>query len=395
MTFDFDEIIPRRGSHSMKWEAAADPEVLPMWVADMDFKTVPAVTRALEKRAAHGVFGYTKVPPEYFTAISGWFERRHRVAFNPEHILYTTGVVPAVSAIIQALCQPGDGIIVQTPAYNCFFSSIRNSLCHLVANPLRYENGEYTIDFDDLEAKAANPKNTLMLLCNPHNPVGRVWQPEELRRIGEICLTHGVILVSDEIHCDLVQPGFQHTAFASLDEQFMQTCITCISASKSFNLAGLQAANMVVADASLRQRIDKQLNINEICSISPFAVDGVITAYNEGADWLDALRGYIAGNAACVAEFLQSYLPQFRHTPLEATYLMWIDCSALPLPSADIADALIKQHKVWITHGTLYGDDGEGFLRLNIATPRATLLEGLTRFRAAFSTGGALADYQI
>ncbi|HJG71289.1 MAG TPA: aminotransferase class I/II-fold pyridoxal phosphate-dependent enzyme, partial [Bacteroides fragilis] len=243
MKYDFDTIVPRRGTNSYKWDTPKEKNVLPMWVADMDFRTAPAILEALQRRVAHGIFGYTKVPETYYDAVVRWFESRHRWQIDPLWIIYTSGVVPALSAIIKALTAPGDKVIVQTPAYNCFYSSIRNDGCELSANNLIYRDGRYMIDFDDLAAKAADPKAKILLLCNPHNPVGRVWTPEELRHIGDICLRNGVFVVADEIHCELTYEGHDYTPFASLSERFQQNSVTCISPSKAFNLAGLQIAN--------------------------------------------------------------------------------------------------------------------------------------------------------
>lgn len=239
MEYDFDTVIPRRGTDSCKWDTPAQEDVLPMWVADMDFRTAPAVIEALQRRVAHGIFGYTKVPDAYYNAVEGWFARRHGWRIDRRWIVCTTGVVPALSAVIKALTKPGDRVIVQTPAYNCFFSSIRNNGCELSSNGLSYRGGRYTVDFEDLEAKAADPKAKLLLLCNPHNPVGRVWTPEELRRMGEICLRHGVLVVADEIHCELTYDGHDYTPFASLSEEFLRHSVTCNSPSKAFNLAGM------------------------------------------------------------------------------------------------------------------------------------------------------------
>jgi cystathionine beta-lyase len=240
MKYNFDEIIPRLNSRSYKWDSSADPGVLPMWVADMDFRTAPCVIEALEERVRHGIFGYTKVPDAYYDAVTGWFERRHGFRFRKEGILFTTGVVPALSAVIKALADPGDRVIVQPPVYNCFFSSIRNNRCETVANDLKYEGGTYRIDFDDLEKKASDPKAKLLLLCNPHNPTGRVWTRDELTNIGEICLRNGVTVVSDEIHCDLTYPGgHPFTPFVSVDEKYLLRSVTCTSPSKTFNLVGL------------------------------------------------------------------------------------------------------------------------------------------------------------
>ena len=333
MKYDFDTIIPRRGTNSYKWDTPEEENVLPMWVADMDFRTAPAIVKALQKRVAHGVFGYTKVPETYYNAVIRWFESRHRWRIDPRWMIYTSGVVPALSAIIKALTAPGDKIIVQTPAYNCFYSSIRNDGCELSANNLVYRDGRYSIDFDDLEAKAADPKAKILLLCNPHNPVGRVWTPEELRRIGDICLRNGVFVVADEIHCELTYEGHDYTPFASLSERFLQNSVTCLSPSKAFNLAGLQIANIIASDEEVRRRIDRAININEVCDVNPFGVIATIAAYNEGGGWLDALRKYLRRNYEYLCRFFAERLPQYPVLQLEGTYLVWIDCRALGIGS--------------------------------------------------------------
>ena len=262
MKYDFDTIISRRGTNSYKWDSLpADKDILPLWVADMDFRTAPAITEALARRVAHGIFGYVRVPDEYYTAVTRWFERRHHWTFRKEWMIYTSGVVPAVSAVIKALTEPGDGVVVQTPVYNCFFSSIRNNGCRVVTNPLIYEDGTYHIDFDDLERKVKEPGVKLLLLCNPHNPAGRVWTREELCRIGEICQRNNMTVLSDEIHCELVFSGHTYTPYASVSEEHLWNSVTCVSPSKSFNIAGLQIASIIARDETVRQRIDRAINI--------------------------------------------------------------------------------------------------------------------------------------
>lgn len=379
MKYDFDTIIPRRGTNSYKWDTPEEENVLPMWVADMDFRTAPTIVEALQKRIAHGIFGYTKVPKAYYDAVVRWFDDRHRWQIDPRWIIYTNGVVPALSAIIKALAAPSDKIIVQTPAYNCFYSSIRNNGCELSANYLVYRDGRYTIDFDDLETKAADPKAKILLLCNPHNPVGRVWTPEELWRIGDICLHNGVFVVADEIHCELVYEGHDYTPFASLSERFRQNSVTCVSPSKAFNLAGLQIANIIAADEGVRRRIDRAININEVCDVNPFGVIATIAAYNEGGAWLDALRKYLWGNYEYLYRFFEQRLPQYPVLPLEGTYLVWIDCRASSIGSDATTLRLQEEQKLMVNSGTLYGPGGEGFIRLNIACPRTLLADGLER----------------
>lgn len=379
MKYDFDKTIDRRATNSYKWDSAPE-DVLPMWVADMDFRTAPAIIDALKKRVAHGIFGYTRVPDAYYDAVTSWFSRRHGWDIDREWIIYTSGVVPAVSAVIKALTVPGDKVIVQTPVYNCFFSSIRNNGCEIVSNPLRRTADTYEMDFDALERCAADPRAKVMLLCNPHNPAGRVWTPDELTRLGNICLRNGVTVVADEIHCELVYQGFKYTPFASLSDAFLHRSVTCVSPSKAFNIAGLQIANIVAFDNDLRSRIDKAININEVCDVNPFGVAATIAAYNEGEEWLNQLVDYLHGNYEAMAEFCRRELPEFPITRLEGTYLVWMDCSSLGMPSDALEHALLDDARLWLNAGTMYGAEGEGYMRWNIACPRSVMLDGLNRF---------------
>lgn len=377
---NFDQINPRRGTNSYKWDSCPDPDVLPLWVADMDFQTAPAIIEALQKRVAQGIFGYTRVPQSYYEAVNQWFATRHDWQIHPDRIIYTSGVVPAISAIIKALTRPGDKVIVQTPVYNCFFSSIRNNHCAQVNSPLRRVGTTYEIDFDDLEQKAADPAARILLLCNPHNPAGRVWTREELTRIGEICLRNDVIVLSDEIHCELVMPGHRYTPFASINEDFLKNSITCISPSKAFNIAGLQIANIVCADPARRALIDRAINDNEVCDVNPFGVIATEAAYREGADWLDQLIVYLHDNYQYMQQYCAEHLPDFPLTTLEGTYLVWMDTTALGIGSEVLEKRLLTEAHLWLNAGTMYGPEGEGFMRWNIACPRATLTEALTRF---------------
>lgn len=379
MKYDFDKTIDRRATNSYKWDSAPEG-VLPMWVADMDFRTAPAIIDALQKRVAHGIFGYTRVPDAYYDAVTSWFSRRHGWDIDREWIIYTSGVVPAVSAVIKALTVPGDKVIVQTPVYNCFFSSIRNNGCEIVSNPLRRTADTYEMDFDALERCAADPRAKVMLLCNPHNPAGRVWTPDELTRLGNICLRNGVTVVADEIHCELVYQGFKYTPFASLSDAFLHRSVTCVSPSKAFNIAGLQIANIVAFDNDLRSRIDKAININEVCDVNPFGVAATIAAYNEGEEWLNQLVDYLHGNYEVMAEFCRRELPEFPITRLEGTYLVWMDCSSLGMSSDALEHALLDDARLWLNAGTMYGAEGEGYMRWNIACPRSVMLDGLNRF---------------
>lgn len=383
MQYDFDKIIPRRGTNSYKWDSApTDKNVLPLWVADMDFRTAPAIIDTLAKRVTHGIFGYTHVPNEYYTAVIRWFERRHDWSIKQDWFIYTSGVVPALSAIIKALTKPGDGVVVQTPVYNCFFSSIRNNGCQIVTNPLKYENRTYNIDFEDLDCKTANPNVKLLLLCNPHNPAGRVWTREELRLIGEICQKNHVMVIADEIHCELVFPGYTYTPFASVNSDNLRNSVTCISPSKSFNLAGLQIANIISCDETIRKKIDRAININEVCDVNPFGIEATIAAYNEGEEWLMQLLDYLKANYDYLCEFFRTHIPQIPVTKLEGTYLVWTDCRTLSLSSETLQTRLLEETGLWLNSGTMYGADGEGFLRWNIACPRVILQDALTRFQS-------------
>lgn len=377
----FDEITDRRNTNSYKWDSAKRDGVLPMWVADMDFRTAPAIIEALRRRVEHGVFGYTRVPDEYYEAIVRWFSRKHGWHIKPEEILYTSGVVPAISAIIKALTSPGDGVIVQTPVYNCFFSSIRNNQCQLIENRLLYADSTYHIDFDDLEMKASDPKAKLLLLCNPHNPAGRVWTRSELERINDICLRNSVMVVSDEIHCELVFDGYKYTPFASISEACRKNSVVCCSPSKSFNIAGLQIANIISDSEQLRNRIDRAININEVCDVNPFGVIALMAAYNHGEEWLDELKTYLWENYRTLLSFFKSELPDFPVTKLEGTYLVWVDCRSLGIESSELERKLMDVAGVWLNEGTMYGDAGEGFMRINIACPRSVLEEGLRRIK--------------
>lgn len=380
--FDFDQTTPRRGTRSYKWDEPEPADTIPMWVADMDFRTAPAITEALSRRVQHGIFGYTLVPDKYYSALTEWFGIRHAWHIDRSWVIYTQGVVPAISAVIKAIAMPGDKVIVQTPVYNCFFSSIRNNGCEVVESPLVYTDGSYTIDFDHLEQCAADPKAVALLLCNPHNPAGRVWTRQELLQINTICMRHGVRVIADEIHCELVYPPHRYTPFASASPDCLANSVTCNSPTKAFNIAGLQIANIVCPDSDLRRRIDRAININEVCDVNPFGIEALIAAYTEGAPWLDALTDYLHGNYTALCRFFAQRMPQIKITRLEGTYLVWADCRALGMDSDHITDSLMQQQHVLLNSGTMYGQAGEGFVRINIACPRSTMTEGLERMAA-------------
>ncbi len=379
--FDFDTPLNRRGTCSYKWDTPADADVLPMWVADMDFKTAPEIIEALKQRVEQGIFGYTRVPDEYYNAVTGWFESRHGYRFTKNDIIYTSGVVPAISAIIKALCKPGDKVITQTPAFNCFFSSIRNNGCVLAANQLlRNPDGSYSIDFENLEDLASDPAAKLLIFCNPHNPTGRVWSVEEIRRVADICNRHGVTVVSDEIHCELTRSGIEYNPWAAtVDTETANKSVVCVAPTKAFNIAGLQIANIVAPDSEIRQRIDRAINDNEVCDVNPFGVIATIAAYSEGAPWLNALRSYLDDNFKYLQDWMCAEMPDFKVTPLQSTYLAWIDCRATGLGSEQIYDLLLREARLMISPGNIFGQGGDGFIRMNFACPRSALAEGLKR----------------
>ena len=398
--FNFDEIINRRGTGCVKWDEQAplqsedralSEDMIPLWVADMDFKAAPAIQEAIRKRAEHGVFGYTVVEEPYYEAIISWFKRRHDWTIRREEILYTTGVVPAMSVAIKALTMPGEKVLILSPDYNCFFSSIRNNGCEVLETILRQKDEnedhqenvtepQWVVDFDDFEAKCADEKTTVFLLCNPHNPTGRVWTKEELSRMNDICMKHGVKVVSDEIHCELVMPGHTFQPFAAVSEACRENSVILNSPSKSFNIAGLQIANIICSRPDWRRRLDRAININEVCDVNPFGPVALMAAYNESEDWIDELNQYLWGNYQVLCNFVAKNLPQWKVSPLEGTYLPWVDIKATGMTSQAYADHLLKETNVWVNPGTMYGkESGEGYIRLNIACPRALLIEALER----------------
>lgn len=387
MLFDFDKPTNRRGTMSVKWDETRNADELPLWVADMDFETAPAIVQAVMERASQGIYGYVYPSQDYYDAIIGWFKRRHNWHIEQDWIVYTPGVVPAISACIKALTHPGDGVIIQTPVYNCFFSSIRNNGCMTVESPLKRDGDTYVMDFDDLERCCADERNHVLLLCNPHNPAGRVWTRDELRRVDEICGRHGVTVISDEIHCELV---FQRGGYVPYATVSQHPCVVCTAPSKAFNTAGLQTSNMVIADPTLRSRVNRAVNDNEVCDIGVFGPVALIAAYNDGAEWLDQCVDYIHANYKYLCERLAGMPFDIQPVKLEGTYLAWVDvhvlCDAMKVNVDTLSELLREKAGVWFTAGTAYGRDGEGYLRINLATQRATLAEALTRLSAFVHT---------
>ena len=392
--YDFDELVERRGTGCVKWDESSDPDVIPLWVADMDFKAAPAIQEAIRKRAEHGVFAYTHVGEDYYEAVISWFQRRHNWTIHREEILNTTGVVPAMSVAIKALTMPGEKVLILSPDYNCFFSSVRNNGCEVLESPLKRVDDSFEVDFGDFERKCADEKTTVFLLCNPHNPCGRVWTSQELERMNDICLKHGVKVVSDEIHCELIMPGYRFQPFAAVSEACRQNSVILNSPSKSFNIAGLQTANIICSQPEWRRRLDRAININEVCDLNPFGPVALKAAYNESEDWIDELNQYLWGNYQALCAFVAEHIPQWKVCRLEGTYLPWVDVSASLKDVVDsssvvrdfkssteaLCDRLLREAKVWVNPGTMYGPQtGEGYIRFNIATQRSRLKEALQR----------------
>lgn len=380
MKYNFDEEVERRGTGCVKWDEGPSADVIPLWVADMDFKAAPAVLDAVKRRAAHGVFGYTVVEEDYYEAIISWFQRRHEWSIRREEILYTTGVVPAMSVAIKALTMPGEKVLILSPDYNCFFSSVRNNGCEVLETALKRVDDTFEVDWADFEVKCSDEKTTVFLLCNPHNPCGRVWTKAELERMNDICLKHRVKVVSDEIHCELIMPGHKFQPFAAVNDKCRRNSVILNSPSKSFNIAGLQAANIICAQPEWRRRLDRAININEVCDLNPFGPVALKAAYNESEDWIDELNQYLWGNYCFLRDFIEERLPQWKLCRLEGTYLPWVDISAMGITAQQLCARLLNEAKVWINPGTMYGPQtGEGYVRFNIATQRSRLEEALKR----------------
>ncbi|MCD8154901.1 MAG: pyridoxal phosphate-dependent aminotransferase [Clostridiales bacterium] len=383
MTYNFDRPVNRRNTYSLKWDVGENE--LPMWVADMDFETAPEIKKAILERAAHGVFGYTNVPDAWYEAYIHWWKERHDFAIQREWMLFCTGVVPAISSIVRKLTTSAEKVLIQTPVYNIFFNSIVNNGRQVLESPLHYDGKNYHIDFTDLEQKLADPQTTLMILCNPHNPIGKIWDQESLARIGHLCRKHHVIVVSDEIHCDLTAPGRSYVPFASVSEECRENSITCIAPTKTFNLAGLQTAAVMIPNELLRHKVWRGLNTDEAAEPNVFAIDSAIAAYEHGGEWLYALRSYIHENKETASQYIEANIPQTRMISSEATYLLWLDISNMVSFSIEAAGFIREKTGLYLSEGSQYGKAGDGFLRMNVACPRSTLMDGLARLKDGLS----------
>lgn len=379
MNYDFDKLTDRSDTYSLKWNVK-DGE-LPMWVADMDFETAPPIRRALEKRAAHGIFGYSETPDAFYRAVSDYWGRRHGFAFPTEWLVYSNGIVAAISSCVRRLTHPAENVLIQAPVYNIFYNSILNSGRRVLSSDLVYRDGGYSVDFRDLEAKLALPATTLMILCNPHNPVGKVWSKEELCRIGELCKKYGVKVISDEIHCDFTEPRGKYTPFAAASEVCADISVTAVSVSKTFNLAGLQSACLAVKDPQLRYQVYRSVNNDEVGEPNAFAMTACISAFTECDGWVDGVVDYVFENRHTAERYIKDNIPGIRAVVSDATYLLWIDISAVCADSVEFCKRLRESTGLYLSDGLEYGECGRAFVRMNLATQRSRLLDGLERLK--------------
>ena len=381
MKYDFDRIIDRRNTGSLKWDESREGE-LPLWVADMDFETAPCVKEALQKRVEHGIFGYSIIPPEWADSYIYWWKKRHNFTINRDSLIFSTGVVPAISSCVRKLTSVAEKVLIQTPCYNIFFNSIVNNGRYVVESPLDFDGKEYKINFERLEKDLSDPQVSLMILCNPQNPTGNIWTKEELARIGDLCKKYGVTVISDEIHCDITEPGFNYTPFAGASETCAQISVSCLAPTKCFNIAGINSAAVVVPNPHLRHKVWRALNTDEIAEPNAFAVAATVAAFTQGEDWLNQLNEYLFENRR-YAEAILSSIPEDKVTVVKgkATYLLWVRV----FKNGDkFAEELRKKTGLFINGGAEYGKTGEEFVRINLACPRKILEEALSRFKTGF-----------
>ncbi|MFP3154294.1 pyridoxal phosphate-dependent aminotransferase [Lachnospiraceae bacterium ZAX-1] len=387
MNYNFDEIIERRHTNSLKYDFAAErgkPEgLLPLWVADMDFKTAPCVTQTLIESANHAIFGYTEVKGDYFHAVKNWFVSGFDFEIERKWLIKTPGIMYAICMAIRGFTKVGDSVLIQQPVYYPFMESVLSNDRNLVVNSLVYENGGYQIDFADFEQKIVENQVKLFALCSPHNPVGRVWTKDELQKMGNICMKHHVLVVSDEIHCDFIYNGYKHFIFSSLSQEFLENSIICTSPSKTFNLAGLQISNNFIASPTIRHKFKAEIVKTGYSQLNTMGLVACQSAYENGKDWFLALMKYLTENLAFTRDFVKEHLPQIKMIDPQGTYLIWLDFSALSLSMQELDDLMVKKAKLWIDHGTMFGPEGEGFIRINIACPRKLLQTALERIRDA------------
>ncbi|MCL2213063.1 MAG: pyridoxal phosphate-dependent aminotransferase [Oscillospiraceae bacterium] len=389
MAYDFDKIINRRGTYSMKYDPVTrgKPEdVLPMWVADMDFAAPECVINAINEQAEHGIFGYFKLGQEYFSVLQNWFARRHNWTVQPDWLVTTPGVVNAIHVAIMALTDPGDGIIIQQPAYYPFLGAVAATERRLVVNQLTEHNGRYGIDFDDFERQIIQENVKVFILCNPHNPVGRVFTAEELVKLGEICLRHKVYVIADEVHQDIVYNGHNHLVFAGLNEDFSNITVTCTAPTKTFNLASLPVANIFISNEKMRKRFLHEYDKFGVSQIGVMEIAACVAAYTDGEEWLGQLLGYLSDNMKLIDDFLKTKLPQVKLIKPEATYLAWFDFRELGISDDELDEIITNKAKLWLHRGTTFGAGGKGFMRMNIACPRSILQQALEQMEEGIAS---------
>lgn len=381
MKYNFDEKTNRRRIGAVKWDVKENE--LPMWVADMDFPAAPEIRKALSERVAHGVFGYTDIPQEWYEAYIHWWRTRHGYEIQKDALIFTTGVIPAISTCVRKLSSPAEKAVVLTPVYNIFFNSIVNNGRFVLECPLGYENGAYYINWEDLEEKLSDPQASLLIFCNPHNPVGKIWSKEELIRVGELCKKHGVTVISDEIHCDITAPGRSYVPFAAASALCADISVTCIAPTKAFNLAGIQTAAVMVPNPFLRHKVWRALNTDEVAEPNAFACETAIAAFAKGGAWLDEMRAYVFRNRDIAEEFIEKNIPGIKAIRGEATYLLWLDCSEITADSRALCEKIREKTGLILSNGAQYGKTGEAFLRMNLAATRENVLDGLNRLKNA------------
>ena len=379
MKYDFDTLVNRRGTDSMKWNVRENE--LPMWVADMDFKAAPEILDSVRERLDHGVLGYPVIPDEWYSAYIGWWKRRHGFEMKKDSLIFCTGVIPAISAMVRAFTAPGGNVLIQPPVYNCFFDIIKGNGRKVIESPLIYRDGHFEMDLDDLDRKMSDPSTSLMILCNPQNPSGKIWGKEELGLIGELANKHGVTVISDEIHCDLTEPGKGYNPFASVSDICAKVGISCIAPTKAFNLAGLKTAATYVSDPDLRKRVIAAFAPDELSEPNSFAAVAAISAFEKGEQWLDELLLYISENRRVTEDFLLKEIPEIKAVRGEATYLIWLDISGVKGDASKFGAFLRAHTGLFLSPGYIFGEQGKSFLRLNIACPRTILSDGLSRLK--------------
>lgn len=379
MPYDFESPVDRRNTNSVKWDVK--PNELPLSIADMDFRTAPEIVTAIQTRAQTGIFGYEEVPQSYFEAVAHWYRDQHDWQPKPEWMLFATGVVPTISSAVRRLSQIGDNVLIQSPVYNIFYNSILNNGRHVLSSDLVYTDGQYDVDWVDLETKMAEPLTSLMIFCNPHNPTGHIWSADELARIGALAAKHHVTVIADEIHGDITDTGYSYVPFASVNDVNAQNSVTCVSPSKTFNVAAMHAATVIVPNANLRAVVNRGLNSDELAEPNSFAIPASVAAYGQGAQWVAELRQVITAHKKQLTEFVATELPQVHVITGHATYLMWLDVSAVTADAAELAVFLQQQTGLIIADGNAYGPNGKAFIRISVACPTAELTDGLTRLK--------------